>query len=429
MFLIFYNLFLYLFSPVVILTLFIRMLLGKEHNKKYLEKLGFYNNIDKKRNKLIWFHACSVGEVKSIQSISQDFLNRKYEVLITTSTLLSENYVKKNFSNKIYHQFLPIDFNLSIRKFLMNCKPNIAVFVESEIWPNLINNCRQMNIPLVLLQASFSDKSLKKWLIFKKFFKKLLETFDIIIAQSKVEKSKLFKFANIVVHDVYNLKNSSSKLHVKINQVNKIKENLRKSFIIVALSTHMGEEKLLLNSLKELTKKIKDIILIIQPRHPKRANEVIKIIKSYDFKFKQRSISQYPLKDTQVYLADTFGESGTLIFSANLVILGGTLVPIGGPNIIEPAQMSKCIIVGKYFSKIKDTVNIFKNKQAVKVLENNSNLSKIIIDLYNDKNTLKSIGKKAFSITQSFPKKENEIIKKIISLERKNDNPKILVQR
>ena len=87
------------------------------------------------------------------------------------------------------------------------------------------------------------------------------------------------------------------------------------------------------------------------------------------------------------------------------------------------------VILGKYFSKIEDTVNIFKNKQAVKVLENNSNLSKIIIDLYNDKNTLKSIGKKAFSITQSFPKKENEIVKKIISLERKNDNPKILVQR
>ena len=117
------------------------------------------------------------------------------------------------------------------------------------------------------------------------------------------------------------------------------------------MSTHTGEEKLLLNSLKQLTKKIQDIILVIQPRHPKRADEVIKIIKSYDFKYKQRSISQYPLKDTQVYLADTFGESGTLIYLANLVIVGGTLVPIGGHNIIEPAQLSKCIIVGNCFQK------------------------------------------------------------------------------
>jgi len=428
-FLVFYNFFLYLFSPIVILTLLIRMSLGKEHHNRYLEKLGFFNKIDKKNKKLILFHACSVGEVKSIQKIAQEFLDRKYVVLITTSTLLSEDYVKKNFSDKIYHQFLPIDFNFSIKKFLTIYKPDIVVFVESEIWPNLINNCSRRNIPLVLVQASFSDKSLKRWYIFKKYFKKALESFDIIIAQSKIEKDKLFKFANIIVHDVYNLKNSSSKLYIKENQVKKIKKNLRKSFIIVALSTHTGEEKLLLNSFKQLTKKIQDIILVIQPRHPKRADEVIKIIKSYDFRYKQRSISQYPLKDTQVYLADTFGESGTLIYLANLVILGGTLVPIGGHNIIEPAQLSKCIIVGNYFSKIRDTVNIFKNEKAIRVLENNNNLSKIIIDLYNDKNTLKDIGKKAFSVTQSFPKKENEIVKKIISLESKNENPKILVQR
>ena len=138
MFLVFYNFFLYLFSPVVILTLLIRMSLGKEHHNRYLEKLGFFNKIDKKNKKLILFHACSVGEVKSIQKISQEFLNRKYAVLITTSTLLSEDYVKKNFSNKIYHQFLPLDFNFLIKKFLTVCKPDIVVFVESEIWPNLI---------------------------------------------------------------------------------------------------------------------------------------------------------------------------------------------------------------------------------------------------------------------------------------------------
>ena len=131
------------------------------------------------------------------------------------------------------------------------------------------------------------------------------------------------------------------------------------------MSTHAGEEKILLELFQELTTKIKNVILIIQPRHPNRASEVIKIIKSYHFKFKQKSISQYPLKDTQVYLADTFGESGTLIFAANLIILGGTLVPIGGHNIIEPAQMSKCIIVGSYFSKIKDTINIFKYKKLL----------------------------------------------------------------
>ena len=110
-----------------------------------------------------------------------------------------------------------------------------------------------------------------------------------------------------------------------------------------------------------------------------------------------------------------------------MIILGGTLVPIGGHNIIEPAKMSKCIIVGSYFSKIKDTINIFKYKNAVRLLRNNANLSKIIIDLYNDKNTLNKISKNAFLVTQSFPKKEREIVNKIISLDSKNENSKILV--
>ena len=117
MFLLLYNFFLYLLSPIIFFIIILRVILGKEHKQKYREKLGLLNSIDKKGEKLIWFHACSVGEVKSILKLSQKFLEKKYAVLITTSTILSYNYVKKNFSNKINHQFLPIDFNFLIRKF------------------------------------------------------------------------------------------------------------------------------------------------------------------------------------------------------------------------------------------------------------------------------------------------------------------------
>ena len=429
MFLILYNFFLYLISPIIFFIIIIRVSLGKEHKQKFKEKLGALNSIDKKGSRLIWFHACSVGEVKSILKISQKFLEKKYAVLVTTSTILSANYVKENFSSKVIHQFLPIDFHFSIKKFLFNYKPDIAVIVESEIWPNLIINCRKNKIPIALVQASFSNKSLKRWSFFKSFFRSLLESFDIIIAQSKEEKSKLYKYAQIKAHDVYNLKDSSTKLEFKKSVVNRIKKEIKKNFIVLALSTHSGEEKILLNCLKHIRKNIKNIIMIIQPRHPSRSKEIIKTIKSFEFKFKQKSIFQYPVHDTQVYLADTFGESGTLIASADLVILGGTLKPVGGHNIIEPAQMSKCIIVGKYSSKIKDTISIFKEKQAIRLIENNKNLPKIIIDLYNDKNKLINIGKKALSVTKSFPKKENEIVNKIISLEKKYENSKILVQR
>ena len=138
---------------------------------------------------------------------------------------------------------MPIDFHFSIKKFLFNYKPDIAVIVESEIWPNLIINCRKNKIPIALIQASFSNKSLKRWSFFKSFFRSLLESFDIIIAQSKEEKNKLYKYAQIKAHDVYNLKDSSTKLEFKKSVVNRIKKEIKKNFIVLALSTHSGEEK------------------------------------------------------------------------------------------------------------------------------------------------------------------------------------------
>ena len=142
----------------------------------------------------------------------------------------------------------------------------------------------------------------------------------------------------------------------------------------------------------------------------------------------QRSLNEYPEKSTKVYLADTFGESGTLIALSDLIILGGTLTPVGGHNIIEPAQFSKCIILGEYCSKIQDTVNILKKYKAVKQINTNSKLSELIYQLYNDKKEIKNIGKKAFSITRKFPSKEKNIVNQISSLAN-NENSKILVQK
>ena len=428
MFLFFYNFILNLLSPFLISTIILRIFLGKENKNRYLEKFGFSSNAKIKKVKIIWLHACSVGEVKSISNVTKEFLKRGYSVLITTNTLLSANYVKKKFSKKIKHQFLPIDFNFSTKKFLNHWKPDIGIFVESEIWPNLINNCKKKNIPLILLQASFSKKSLKKWSFCKSFFKDLLSNFNLIIAQSEKEKEKLHNFAKIKVDDIYNLKNSSQLLEVKKQEVVKIKKEINDYFIITALSTHIGEEKIILDSLNKILKKIKNLILIIQPRHPNRAIKIKKLIQSYGYNFKQRSINEYPKKNTVVYLADTFGESGTLISLADLVILGGTLTPVGGHNIIEPAQMSKCIIVGNYYSKIQDTIDIFKKNKAVKLIEKNTELSKLINNIYNDRKELRNMGKNALFITKSYPKKEKSIVNRIIFL-AKNENSKILVQR
>ena len=416
-------------SPIIYFILIIRLFLGKEDKKRYKEKLGIYKDKKNNESRLVWFHACSVGEVRSISKLINGFLSRRYSILITSNTLLSAKYVKENFPDKVKHLFLPIDFKFATKKFLSHWKPSIGIFIESEIWPNLIRGCNKNKIPLVLAQARFSKNTLKKWYLFKKFFRALLESFDLIIAQSSATKKELYKYANIKVNTIYNLKNSSPQLNIKRNEVNKINKNIHDKFIITALSTHEGEERILLKALKEISKKIKHTVLILQPRHPHRANKIIKQIQKYNFTWKQKSLFEYPNKNTRVYLGDTFGESGTLIYLSDIVILGGTLSPIGGHNIIEPAQMAKCILVGNYYSKIQDTIKVFKKNKAIKLLSSNKYISKTIIDLYKDKDKIINIGKNAYTITKGYPQKEKSIINKIISIKKINENSKILVPR
>ncbi len=411
-----YNFFLNLLSPFIILLIIVRVYLGKEDELRYKEKLGFSKYDKIKNKKKIWFHACSVGEVKSISKIINKFLTRNHNILVTTNTKLSAYYVKKEFSNRVKHQFLPVDFNYSTKKFLNFWKPSIGIFVESEIWPNLITNAKKMNITLVLLQANFSNKSLRNWSLLNIFFKDLLSSFKIIIAKSEEEKKKIQKYVDVIIQDTFNLKNSLPILKVEKNEVKKLKNDIKKNFIITALSTHPGEERIILEAFKAVKKKIKHAILIIQPRHPSRADKISKLISFYNFNFRQKSLSEYPKKNTAVYIADTFGESGTLISMSDLIILGGTLVPMGGHNIIESAQMAKCILIGKYFYKIIDTVELLKNNNAIKIINNNSDLSKNIVNLYNNKKKRLELGCNAFFITKTFTGKETKIVNKILSL-------------
>ena len=428
MFLFFYNVLLYLLSPFILLVMLYRVLIGKEDKLRYFEKFGFSNKKRIFKRKVIWFHACSVGEVKSIFNLTKEFSKEKYSILITTNTLLSSIYVKKNFSSKVIHQFLPLDFKFSTMKFLEHWKPDIGIFIESELWPNLIKNCINRNIPLVLLQASFSKNSLRKWSYFKFYFKNIMSSFKLIIAQSEKEKKKLFEFADIKVDSTYNLKNSSKTLSVDQKEIERIKKNLNNYFFITALSTHLGEEKILLNAFKSLVKKIKKVVLVIQPRHPNRAESIKNLINENGFHTRCRSKKEYPDKETLVYLADTFGESGTMISLANMVILGGTLTPVGGHNIIEPAQLAKCIIVGKHCSKIQNTINLFKKYKAVKQIKKTGELPRLIYKLYLNKTEIENTGNNAYSVTKRFPNKEKSIINQIISL-LKNENSKILVQK
>jgi 3-deoxy-D-manno-octulosonic-acid transferase len=385
-----YNTLLYILLPFILFFFFLRVLRGKEDKNRFYEKLCFSLRKRPSGN-IIWIHACSVGEVKSTYNLIKKFLVDGHKIIVTTNTYLSAVDVNKKFSNKVIHQYLPLDFNFLVIKFLKHWKPSKAIFVESELWPNLIFHTNRLNIPLCLIQARLSNKSIQKWRLVKELFKDILEKFSLIIPQSLIDKKKIEFFLNYKIKLVANLKFSSEKLKFSKKEKEKLIKNIKKKVIISAISTHAGEENILINQINSF-KNNKNNLFIIQPRHPDRTKKIISIINKHNLSYKQRSIGELPDKRTSIYLFDTFGESGLLMSISDIVIIGGTLVPVGGHNPIEAAQFGKAIIIGPYTSKIEETIKYLSKHNSIKLLKNKKELRTIILELIANKKQRIALG-------------------------------------
>ncbi|MAI02720.1 MAG: hypothetical protein CMP40_02690 [Rickettsiales bacterium] len=391
------------------------MLLDKEDKKRFIEKLSFPSKNRSGKKKIIWFHASSVGEIKSVYTLIDKFITNNYLVLVTTNTYLSSVVVKKDFPKSVVHQYLPIDFIFFIKRFLNYWRPHTAVLIESELWPNLIYSTKKSKIPLCLLQARFSDKSIKRWGFLRGFYKDLMKKFDYIVAQSVLDKKKIYNNSNIIVDNVKNLKNSSPMLSFDKKEQKLLLSAMKKKLVVSALSTHAIEEEIILENFNKIIKKNKDVLLILQPRHPDRKNKIINKIKKFNLNFTQRSHNELQKKNTNVFLFDTFGETGLVISISDIIILGGTFIPKGGHNIIEAAQLKKCIISGPYYNNIQETVKMFKSKNAL-LIAKPSNLYKIIISLIDNKNNINILANNAKKITIELKENTDSLYNEIIKL-------------
>ena len=230
-----YNIFLFALFPFIIIFFFFRVIIGKEDRNRFLEKLSFISH-KRPLGKLVWIHACSVGEVRSSYNLIKKFSKDNYKILVTTNTYLSALDVKKNFTGNVIHQYLPLDINIFIKKFLSHWMPDKALFIESELWPNLIFNAYKSKIPLFLIQARFSNTSLQRWKLFKSFFKSILDKFSLIIPQSSLDKKNLQNYTKNSMNIVANLKFSSDKLKFSSIEKIKLQKIIGKKTIISAVS-------------------------------------------------------------------------------------------------------------------------------------------------------------------------------------------------
>ena len=401
-----------LISPLIII---IRIFKNKEDKFRYIEKFSI-PSIQRKKGKLIWLHGASVGEILSIIPIIKYYDKKKYinQILITTSTLSSSKIIKKFKFKKVIHQFYPIDQIYFTNKFLKFWRPSLAIFIESEIWPCMFKNIGKLNIPLILLNARITKKTFKRWSQFKFFSKYIFNEIKIAYPQNIETKNYLKKLNTRKILHIGNLKfaQSSDEYYDRIPQ--KLKFEFKKKKIWVASSTHGIEEIFCAKTHIELKKKIKNLITIIIPRHVHRANEIITEISKLNLKTALHSDRPDSLENIDIYVVDTFGETGKFHKISNSVFLGGSIIKRGGQNPLEAARHGAKILHGPNIDNFKDVYKLLKLLKVSKEIGTPKQLATSITFKKN-----KTAGIKIKNIGEKIRKKTINELNKFINNEYK----------
>ena len=386
-------------SPIIFL---IRILRKKENIKSLKEKFSF-NSKRRVNGKLIWFHGASVGEVLSIIPIIKHYEKDKSikQILVTSSTLSSLKVINKFNFKKTIHQFYPIDHFIFNNKFINYWKPSLGIFVDSEIWPMMFQNLKYKNIPIILLNARLTKKTFRRWIKIKSFAKSVFNKITVAYPQNKETNLYLKELDVRNIITIGNLKFSENSDENLNNISKKLKSELDKKKIWVASSTHKTEEIFCAKAHLKLKKKITNLLTIIIPRHIHRANEITNQIKNLNLKIALHSSKPKNLKNVDIYLVDTFGETKKFHQIGNTVFLGGSIIKRGGQNPLEATRLGAKILHGPNTDNFKDVYKHLKLLNISKKINTPLQLASSIIFKKN-KNTgkkIKQIGKKILKKT------------------------------
>jgi 3-deoxy-D-manno-octulosonic-acid transferase len=381
------NLILFL-SPIIIL---IRLLQKKEDPLRFKEKLGFYSK-KKLKGKLIWFHGASVGEILSVIPLIEKLEKNKQirQILITSNTLSSSKILSRLKLKKTIHQFLPIDTDYNTNKFLSYWDPSIAIFIDSEIWPNLITNIKKKSISLMLINARITKKSFTKWNFFPSSAKKLFQNFDMCLSSSLESKNYLKLLGAKKISYIGNLKFTQSE-----KTADELSSNIKKFFLTrkiwCASSTHELEEKICANIHKKLKIKYKNLLTVIIPRHIHRTKKIIKEIKELNLKIHLHDSRKKIDEETDIYLVNSFGQTQSFFKACKTVFLGGSIIEHGGQNPLEAAKYGCQILHGPNVWNFKEIYNLLEVHGMSNKITTTKQLSLKVEQIFNSKKNSKKL--------------------------------------
>ncbi len=374
-----------LIAPLLPLWLRVREKQGKEDGQRRNERVGAAG-LPRPQGKLIWFHAASMGESSSVLPLIKS-LREMYPdmfILLTTVTVTSARHVATRLPEGALHQFAPVDTPQAVRKFLHHWRPDMAVWVESELWPNMIFTAHARGIPLVLLNARISARSFARWQTFRSFVQRMLSCFALIQAQSEEDAARLRNLGAQHVSMPGNLKFSAPALEADSRLTGEIVSIIGDRKTWLASSTHPGEEAIIGKAHLQLREQFPNVLTIIVPRHNTRGDEIARELSVLGCRVAQRSKGEAITNDTDIYLADTMGELGIFYRLAGIVFVGGSLVPHGGQNPFEPARLDCAILYGPHMENFKEFCAELEAHEATRKVRHERDLVEYVAELLRD---------------------------------------------
>lgn len=342
-----YRLFSAAMRPFTPLFLARRLRHGKEHAERLHERRGV-SALARPPGPLVWLHAASIGELISVLPLIERIHAREVNVLVTSGTVTSGGLAEQRLPRGVIHQFVPIDVPKYVRRFLEHWQPDLALFVESELWPNIMIETSQRGVPMILINGRLSENSFRRWRYAPRSIGALLSRLDLCLARTPADAERLGELGARHVVTTGDLKLDGPAPPADRGKLAALQGAIGGRPLIAAASTHAGEEAAMVEAHQRLRGNFPGLLTMIVPRHPERGDGVADIARAAGLKARLRSRGELPDAATDIYIADTVGELGLVYRLAPIVFIGGSLIRHGGQNPIEPAKLGAAILHGPH---------------------------------------------------------------------------------
>lgn len=379
-----------------------RLARGKEDPARIGERRGVAS-LPRPEGRLFWIHGASVGECQAALALIDRLLahDPALNILLTSGTRTSAELMSSRLPDRARHQYVPLDNPTWIAAFLDHWRPDAGIFVESDLWPNLIIAAQECGIPLILANARMSPTSFARWQRLSFLTGRLFRNFALVLASNEAQRLGFADLTDAPVRFVGNLKRAAAPLPAEESKLAELRKAIGERPVFLAASTHEGEDRAVAEAHRIAAAEKPDLLTILAPRHPNRGAAIADALGSEGFKARRRSDGLLPDSETAIYIADTLGEMGTFFTLADVVFVAGSLVPVGGHNPLEPAHFAKPVLFGQLMAKNADIASDMIDAGGALEVADATDLGRRVRDLLRDAALRQRIGAAAKTFAES----------------------------